>query len=219
MRIDYEALSSSRNRSRIFHAASSWGREPMVRYMEVEPRSEQSHWPVHHDLRAHMGYHFDFGAVSFDIGDDGKDYPTVPTRSTSLKVIGEREWFRVHKIDGKEVDHSTLTITPDGQTLLVHTVWTDIHGKTHESDETEKRVGDRTGLAGTWRSTTAGINVPKTIVIDDAGKGGIRRQFPDEGQLLPCRRSANSYKGSRSVPGVTVALRTISVTRCGGPNS
>ncbi len=161
------------------------------------------------------GYHFDFGAISFDIGDDGKDYPTISSGSTSLKVIGAREWFRVHKVAGKEVDHSTLRITPDGKTLLIHTIATDVDGKTHQSDDTEERVGYGSGLAGTWRSNVAGINTPEMIVLEDAGEGRIRRKSPNEGQFyvaVPNGKPA-PYKGPRSVPGVTVSLWTVSGTK------
>src|SRR4051812_37456150 len=72
--------------------------------------------------RIPLGYRFGFGAISLDIGDDGKDCPTVPGRCASLKAVGEREWFRVHKIAGKGVDPSTLKLPPDGKILLVHTV-------------------------------------------------------------------------------------------------
>ncbi len=162
--------------------------------------------------RVANGYHFDFGAVSFDVGDDGNDYTTIGTRSTSLKVLGEHEWFRVHKIDCKDIDHSTLTITPDKKTLLIHTLSTDVDRKTHESDEMETRVGGGTGLAGMWQSTTLGVNVSEVIVIEDAGNGKMRRRFPGEGQFyvaVPNGPPAE-YAGPRSVPGVMVKLRTVS---------
>lgn len=168
--------------------------------------------PVITIARTRNGYHFDFGATSFDIGDDGRDYPTVATRSTSLRAVGKGEWFRVHKVNGKEVDHSTLRITPDGRTLLIHTVATDTDGKTHRSEDMEVRVGSGNGLSGTWRSTVAGINVSETIALEDAGGGKMRWRFPKEGQFyvaLPNGAPA-AYEGPRSVPGVTVRLRSVS---------
>lgn len=160
--------------------------------------------------RVPAGYHFDFGAVSFDVGDDGRDFPTVPTRTTSIKPVGEREWLRVHKVNGKEVDHGTLTLTPDDRTMLIHTIATDGDGKTHTSDEAEIRMGAGAGLAGTWRSTTAGVNVSDPIVLTDAGGGKIRWEFPNDGQYYVIAPNGDpaGYEGSRAVPGVTVTLQT-----------
>ena len=59
----------------------------------------------------------------------------MPTRTTSLKPVGQREWFRVHKANGKEVDHSTIRITPDNRAMLIHTVATDPSGATHVSND------------------------------------------------------------------------------------
>ena len=133
--------------------------------------------------RADGGYHFDFGAVAFRIGDDGKDYPTVPNRSTSLKQIGSNEWFRVHKINGKAIDRSTLKVTSLGKTLLIHTVATELNGTTRVSDETLLRVGSGSGLAGIWQSTTAGADVPTTLILKASNHGRLRFQYPGQAQF------------------------------------
>ena len=161
--------------------------------------------------RIPTGYHFDFGAVHFDVGDDGKDYPTIPTRSTMIKPIGERTWFRAHKVNGVEVDHGTLTVTPDGKRLLIHTVGIDPDGKPHISDETDIREGNGTGLAGTWRSTTKGVNVSPDFVISIVREGRMRKDFPDEGQSYVAATDGTpaSFTGPRAVPSVTIRVLAI----------
>lgn len=158
------------------------------------------------------GYHFDFSAVSFDVGDDGKDYPTEPTRTTSLKAIGGSEWLRVHKIHGAEVDHSVIKVTPDQQTMLIHTVTPQPGAGTHVSDDRLQRVGAGAGLAGTWRDSIAGNNVAQTIVLADVGEGRVRWSFPDDAQYFVANPDGTpaSYKGAHAVPGVTISLRAIS---------
>lgn len=158
------------------------------------------------------GYHFDFGAVSFDVGDDGKDYHTVPSRTTSLKAVGSSEWLRVHKIDGKEVDHSVIEVTPDQKTLLIHTVARQLGGRAQVSEDRLQRVGAGLGLAGTWRDSIAGNNVAKTMDLSDAGAGRIRWQFPDDQQYFVALPdgTATAYQGAHAVGGVTVRLRAIS---------
>lgn len=163
-------------------------------------------------VRIPYGYHFDFGAVSFDIGDDGKEYPTVPRRTTSLKSLSQRKWLRVHKVDGREVDHGTIQLTPDNRTMLIHTVATDSNGHIRISDERLVRIGKGTGLAGTWRSAVAGINVSEIIVLEDAGGGQIRWECPQDGQfyVITPNGAPVPYQGPRSVPDVTVALQSVS---------
>lgn len=158
------------------------------------------------------GYHFDFGAVSFDVGDDGKDYRTVPSRTTSLRAVGGSQWLRVHKIDGKEVDHSVIEVTPDQQTLLIHTVAQRPNGEAKVSEDRLQRVGAGLGLAGTWRGSVAGINVAKTIDLSDAGAGKVRWRFPDDQQYFVALPdgTATAYQGAHAVAGVTVRLRAIS---------
>ncbi len=165
-------------------------------------------------VRTLDGYHFDFGAVRFDIGDDGEDYPTVPTRTTSLKPIGQREWFRVHKVNGKESDHSTIRITPDNRVMLIHTVATEPSGATHVSNDVLERLGPGAGLAGTWRSTSGEGNVAEAMTFSSAGSGRIRWEIPSEGQYYVVAPNGPPAvnAGPRSVPGVTLTLKTVSGT-------
>ena len=159
-------------------------------------------------------YLFDFGAVSFTIGDDGADYPTVNSRSTSLKQTGARTWLRIHRIRGKEVDRSTIVISQDNRNMVIHTVSVDNGQDPRTSDERLTRTGQGHGLAGTWRSTTAGANVSEIISLGNEGRRGLRWGFPNEGQyyiVLPNGPPA-SDEGPRSVPGVTLLLKVLSAT-------
>ena len=165
--------------------------------------------------RVPRGYSFDFGAARFEIGDDGRDYPTVPTRSTSLKALGPRSWLRQHKVNGKVVDRSRLLITPDQRLLVIESVAVAPDGRTRASRETLRRLAGGRGLAGTWRSTAAGADVPDRIVISDAGGGRLRLEYPGEGQfyVLEPGGPPASLGGARAVPGVTMALQPVSAAR------
>lgn len=118
----------------------------------------------------------------------------------------------MHKINGKEVDHGTLNITPDSKALLIHTIATDGEGATHTSDEKELRVGSGTALAGTWRNTRVGVNVSDPITLEDAGGGRNRWGFPNDGQyyVIAPNGEPAKYEEPRTVPGVTVALQSAS---------
>lgn len=162
--------------------------------------------------RIPTGYHFDFGAVSFDIGDDGAFYPTIAGRSTSIRSTGPMSWVRIHRANGKDFEHSTLRITPDQRTLIINSETAGPDGSVKWSQDVEQRVGKGNGLAGTWRSKTPGINVPATIFLKVMDAGQIRIGSPDEGNyfVLTPDGPAAANQGPRATPDATLKLRRIS---------
>lgn len=164
--------------------------------------------------RVATGYHFDFGAVQFDIGDDGRFYPTVSGRTTSLRPVGPLEWVRVHRAKGRDFEHSTLRITPDQQTLTIDSETVEPGGGVHRSQDVEHRVGSGQDLAGTWRATTPGINVPTTIVLQRLADGRMRIDDPQDGNYfvaIPGGPPAVN-QGPRAVSAARLVLRSLSPT-------
>ncbi len=164
--------------------------------------------------RTAQGYHFDFGAVSFDIGEDGRFYPTVPGRSTSLRRTGPRSWVRMHRIHGRNVDRSLLRLSPDQRTLRIDTVATSETGTVTRSREIERRVGPGHGLAGTWRSGEPGGDVPRTLVLRAQAGGRMLISAPEQGNafvVLPNGPPA-ANQGPRAVAGVQLRVRMVSAT-------
>jgi hypothetical protein len=175
-------------------------------------------WTLHREMsllvgqtitigRTATGYHFDFGAIAFDIGDDGAFYPTIPTRTTSIRPVGTNQWFRVHKTNDKETDHGTLTVTPDNRRLLIHTVTMTTEGQTNTSDEILDRIGTGSGLAGTWRSRSSGEGVTPTIIVTSLGQRQYRWTFPSEEQFFIFTADGKQVplQGPHSAPNVTLA--------------
>ena len=158
------------------------------------------------------GYHFDFGAVSFNVSDDGRDTTTLGDRTTSIKPLTPNSWYRVHKVAGNEVDHSTLTLAGDSRTLHIHTIATALDGIPQASDESMTRIGPGAGLAGTWRSTNPGVNVTALITIEAAGSGRLTWIFPDQGQRYTV--ATDAVPVTEIGPGVpataTIAFRRVS---------
>lgn len=165
-------------------------------------------------VRIPKGYHFDFGAVHFDVGDDGKFYPTVPGRATSLRAMSDHEWLRVHRDNGKDVDRSVLRVSPDERTLTIDTETVLPAGGVRRSKEVELRIGDGAGLAGTWRSAKAGINVADTITLSALSGGAIRWGSPEDGNyfVVVPDGSPSVNQGARAVASVKLAVRTVSPT-------
>jgi hypothetical protein len=159
-------------------------------------------------------YRFDLGGTTIEVGDDGKDYVTVPTRSTSFKQIKANQWLRVHKINGKEIDSSVFTLSSDGRSFVIHTVATDDNGEKHESEETFRREGTGTGIDGSWRSDSAGVNIPERLEISASEGGGLRFNYPTDGLSFTTRLNGSpvSYSGAHAVPSVRVAVSSASPT-------
>ena len=164
--------------------------------------------------RVPSGYHFDFGAVKFDIGDDGKFYPTIPGRTTSIKPIGPLAWVRVHRSNGKDFERSILRISPDQQTLVIDSETVDPEGNTHKSQDVEQRVGAGEGLAGVCRSRTPGINVPMTVFLSVLDDGRIQIGTPEDGNFFVVTPNgpAAANQGPRATAGAKLLLRRISAT-------
>lgn len=157
------------------------------------------------------GYHFDLGAAQFDIPDDGAFHPTVPGRVTSLKVISDHEWARVHRWNGVDVDRSTLRITPDGKTLVIDTKAVTPNKGVH-STERDERVEAGRGLAGTWRSTQKGINIAETLRLQQLQDGRMQWGAPSDGNYFVVEPNGPPAvnQGPSSVNNVTMSLRRIS---------
>ncbi len=123
------------------------------------------------------GYAFRFGAARFVLPEDGCLHPTVPGREMSLRRIDARHWERVHRAGGRDVDRSLIALSPDGRTL---TIRTSAAGRPPE-EETLTRIGAGRGMAGSWRSGKADVDVAEREEFADAGAGRVRWSVPSEG--------------------------------------
>ena len=160
-------------------------------------------------------YRFELEGATIQVGDDGKDYPTVPTRTTSFQQLNDHQWFRVHKINGKEVDHSTFTLAPDARSFVIHTSVLDDAGQAHQTDEIFKRESSGTDIAGTWRSTSAGINATETFTVTAAGSGRLRFNYPREdlSYVSSLDGSPIAYTGAHAISSLTITVRAVSPTQ------
>lgn len=159
--------------------------------------------------RTRNGYHFDFGAVAFDVPDDGKDHVTVPPRSTSIKQTAASQWYRVHKVNGAEVDHSVITVDESKSLMTIDTVALAPDGSKHMATETMRRIEPGKGLAGNWRSDSQGINVSTTIEIDVKKNGSVHWNLPDDKQFFDAvvDGPAVPLAGTGSMAGLTMIVQ------------
>jgi hypothetical protein len=159
-------------------------------------------------------YNFDYGALKFAIGDDGKDYPIMPTRTSSLKMTGKNEWLVVGKVNGVETERSTLKLSSDGKTLTETTTGTRADGSSFKSEETDMRVSGGPDIAGTWKDTKQSSSAPELMTYIDAGPNMLKIDFPaSKGSgTYPLDGKPVAETGPRAVPDMTTSFKKISGT-------
>lgn len=153
-------------------------------------------------------YRFNLGGTTITVGDDGRDYPTAPTRTTSFEQTGKHNWLRVHKLNGRTLDSSVFTMAIDEQSFLIRTLAVDDAGVKHVSEETFLREGTGHGIEGTWRSTKGGVNTAESIDIDWEHDHRLRFDFPGQQMFFvtPLDGSSVSYGGAHAVPSVQISV-------------
>ena len=159
-------------------------------------------------------YHFDYGAVKFDITDDGKDCPVVSTRTSSLKPTGKNEWLMVNKRNGIELSRSTLTLSSDGKTLTETTTGTRADGTTYKNEKTDERLSGGPDLAGTWKDRKESSNVAEVMTYADGGNGMLKIDYPasKDSTVYPLDGKQTQSTGPRAIPDFTTAYKKVSGT-------
>ncbi len=159
-------------------------------------------------------YHFDYGAMKFDIADDGKDYPILPTRTSSLKPTGKNEWLGVDKMNGTEISRYTMKLSSDGKTLTQVTTGTRADGSTYKIEETDTRVGAGPDIAGTWKDTKESSSAPSSMTYSDAGPNTLKIEWPASklSVTLPLDGKPSAENGPRAIPNFTIGYKKVSVT-------
>lgn len=157
-------------------------------------------------------YHFDYGAIQFDIADDGKDYPIMPTRTSSLKATGKNEWLGIDKMNGTELSRYTLKLSNDGKTLTQVTTGTRADGTTYTNEETDTRISGGPDIAGTWRETKESSSAPSVMTYSDAGANALKVDFPASKMNATFTLDGKPVQeaGPRAVPGITVGYKKVS---------
>lgn len=157
-------------------------------------------------------YHYDFGPLKFDIADDGKDYPVMPTHTSSLKLIGKNEWLGVDKVNGVEVGRSTLKLSEDGKTLTQVSTGTRPDGSTYKDDETDVRISGGPDLAGTWKNTKDSISAPSEMIYSDAGPNMLKIDKPKSKATAtyPLDGKAVAETGPETTPAIKMGYKEVS---------
>lgn len=159
-------------------------------------------------------YHFDYGAVKFDVTDDGKDCPVVPTRTTSLKSTDKNEWLVVDKVNGVETERTTLKLSDDGKIESDTTTGTRADGSTYKSESTSERISGGPDLAGTWKDTKESNSSTDTMVYSEAGPNMLKIDEPasKSSTVYTLDGKPVAQTGPRAIPDWTTSYKRLSPT-------
>lgn len=116
-------------------------------------------------------------AISYDFACDGKPYPVIADRTSTCTGSPAGSDY-VAKAGNTVLAKSHRAISADGKTMTIH--GTSIHpdGSTSTFDDTYKRVGGTSGLAGKWMNVKSSSSSSDLMVIGVNGDS-ISVTYPD----------------------------------------
>lgn len=109
-------------------------------------------------------YTVDSGTFKFSFACDGKDYHLLPDRTVACTGSGN-SYTLVWKVNGKVLSTTKRTISADGKTLTDVDKGTRPDGTAYTDHETDVRVGEGSGMAGTWKSTAVKNSAPSVFIL------------------------------------------------------
>lgn len=123
-------------------------------------------------------YHMDEGSFQFDFACDGKDYPVFGGETVSCKETPTTV-DSVYKQNGKTVRTTRRQLDASGKTYTSTSTYMLAAGGTTVSKSTYTRVGQGTGFAGTWKSTSTSSNHAETFTLAVNGNS-LHVEVPEE---------------------------------------
>ncbi len=146
---------------------------------------------------------------------DGQNYPTWDGTDSTWKQVDDHTWQSSYKRNGMELAVSTFTLSPDGKMLTEEDKGTRPDGSAFDDVAKYERVGEGSGLMGTWRSTQTKLSESRTFMIQPNGNDGLTWTLPELKASVAMKFDGKDYpaEGPTVPPGFTLAL-----TRT-GPNS
>lgn len=152
------------------------------------------------------------GGLSYTFTTDGKPHPGLFGRMVSVKQTDSKNWERTTTFKGKVLAHTTLSLSADGKTLTETSKGTNPDGSSFDETTIYERVGDGSGMMGTWKSTDVKDTSSRTLEFGENGDNGIEFNIPQiKGKCL-LKFDGKDYPATG--PTVPAGL-TLSVTKTG----
>jgi hypothetical protein len=152
------------------------------------------------------------GGQSYTFTTDGKQHAGLFGRVVSVKEVDPHTWERTTTFKGKVLSHSTLMLSTDGKTLTQIAKGTNPDGGAFESTTVFKRVGEGSGMLGTWKSKEEKESSPFVLEFADNGSDGLMFNLPQIKGKCPVKFDGKDYPATG--PTVPAGL-TLAVTKTG----
>jgi hypothetical protein len=104
------------------------------------------------------------GPVQFEFALDGKDYPTIPSRSVACTATTPTSMACVAKASGKIISSVSRSLSADGSQMSID--YSNYHpdGTTTHGEDVYMRVSGGPGFAGEWKDQSAKFT-PSAMMI------------------------------------------------------
>src|SRR5581483_2134306 len=162
--------------------------DPFVGNWKFNPeKSKMTGDTMRIDVLASGEYKVSSGEISETMKPDGVDRPVHFGHTAALRKIDDHTWEFTWKQKGRVLSTETWQLAPDQKTAMIRVTGTRPDGKQFEDKVTRLRVGGKSGLAGTWRSSEVKVSIAEMFEI---------RPFEGDGHavIVPGEKLEFSYK-------------------------
>lgn len=145
---------------------------------------------------------------SYKFKPDGKDYPAVFDSTAAWSSLTANSWQTIWKFKGKVLVTDTLTLSPDGKTLTVHSKGTKPNGEPIDTTLVSQRVSGGPGLSGKWKTRNLTSKSPSVLELTASGTDGLTFKIVDMELVCDSKLDGKDYPctGPTLSAGWTVAM-------------
>jgi hypothetical protein len=152
------------------------------------------------------------GGQSYTFTTDGKQCPELYGRIVSVKQVDANTWERTTMFKSKVLSQTTFALSQDGQTLTETAKGTRPDGSSFEETTVYDRVGEGSGMLGTWKTKDVKENSSNVLEFADNGADGLAFNLPQLKAKCLLKFDGKDYPATG--PTVPAGL-TLAVTKTG----
>jgi len=123
-------------------------------------------------------YHSDEGSIQYDFACDGKDYPTLAGQTVSCHDTATT-LDSTYKQNGKVVQTTKRQLDAGGKSYTSTSTYMRPDGGQTVTKTTHTRVGQGTGMAGTWKTASTSSDHVGTFTMQVNGNS-LRYESPED---------------------------------------
>jgi hypothetical protein len=110
---------------------------------------------------------------SFEFTDDGSEAQTPWGGTSAIQALDSLHWESVFRVGGQVMGTDTISLSPDGGTLVIRSHRSATDGTTGATEMTLRRSAGESGLAGTWEGAEVSGQLTGDLTIADSGAAGL----------------------------------------------